>query len=327
MHAAFYTKRGAAADVIEIGEQPDTTPAAGEVHIRLAASGVNPSDVKSRSGANAPGQPMPYPLIVPHSDGAGVIDAVGPGVPAARIGERVWTWNAQWKRPFGTAAAFVTLPSEQAVRLPDDVPFDAGACLGIPAATAMQAIRLGNVGAGTTVFISGGAGAVSHYAIQIAKSRGARVITTVSGAEKAKIATAAGADATINYREENVGERVHALTGGRGAEVMLELDLTVNAPLIPHVIAPHGTVVVYGMSSLDVSIPARAMLVNTVDMRFVFIYEIDAASRTAVNAELSALLARGALTQNIAARYSLGETAAAHEHVERGALGNVIITL
>jgi NADPH2:quinone reductase len=327
MQAAYYTERGPAADVIEIGELPDPIPAAGEVHVRLATSGVNPSDVKSRSGANAPGQPMPFPRIVPHSDGAGVIDAVGPGVDAARIGERVWTWNAQWKRPFGTAASFITLPSEQAVRLPEHVAFDAGACLGIPAATAMQAIRLANVSAGMTVFISGGAGAVSHYAIQIAASRGARVITTVSGEEKAKIAADAGAAATINYRAENVGERVHALTGGRGAEALLELDLTVNAPLIPQVIAPHGTVVVYGMSSLDVSIPARAMLVNSIDMRFVFIYEIDASARTAVNEELTSLLERGALTHNIAAHYPLADTARAHEHVERGALGNVIVTL
>ena len=217
--------------------------ARGEVRVKLAASGVNPSDVKSRQGST---RKIALPRVIPHSDGAGVIDHVGDGVPKSRIGERVWIWNGQWKRAFGTAAEFIALPAAQAVKLPAKVSFEAGACLGIPAMTAVHAVMLANASKETTLLVAGGAGSVSQYVIQFAKIKGAKVITTVSSPEKAKAAREAGADHAIDYKRENVGERVMEITGKRGVDAVIEMDLAANAKLIPAVLRPKGSVIVYG---------------------------------------------------------------------------------
>src|SRR3954471_12805066 len=198
MRAAYYEKNGSARDVLHVDEVETPKPGPGEVRIRLQTSGVNPSDVKTRAGT---ARKIAFPRVIPHSDGAGEIDAVGAGVATSRIGQRVWTWNGQWKRPFGTAAEFIALPEIQAVKLPTAVSFEAGACLGIPALTAWHAIDITGAGKGTTLLIAGGAGAVAHYAIQFAKARGATVITTISSAEKAAIARNAGADHTVDYKQ------------------------------------------------------------------------------------------------------------------------------
>src|SRR5215831_11097462 len=190
MQAAYYERNGTAREVLKVGEIQTPRPGPGEVRVKLATSGVNPSDVKSRQGLT---RKIAFPRVVPQSDGAGVIDDVGDGVSKSRIGERVWVWNGQWKRPFGTAAEFIALPSAQAVKLPDNVSFEAGACLGIPAMTASHAITLSHAGKGSTLLVSGGAGAVSQYVIQFAKLVGARVITTVSSPDKAKAAQEVGA--------------------------------------------------------------------------------------------------------------------------------------
>ncbi len=205
MQAVYYERNGTAREVLRVGEVETPHAGAGEVRVKLAASGVNPSDVKSRQGTT---RKIAYSRVIPHSDGAGVIDEVGAGVSKSRIGERVWVWNGQWKRPFGTAAEFIVLPAAQAVTLPDKVSFEAGACLGIPAMTAVHAVILANVTKGMTLFVSGGAGAVSQYVIQFAKAKGATVVTTISSAEKAKARREAGADVIIDYKRENVGERV-----------------------------------------------------------------------------------------------------------------------
>jgi NADPH:quinone reductase len=222
MRAAFYTKPGPARAVLSVGEQPKPEPGPGEVRVKLRTSGVNPSDWKARLGG--PGRSLIAPLIIPHSDGAGDIEAVGSGVPVGRIGERVWVWNGQWKRAFGTAAEYIAVPSPQAVTLPKGTDYAAGACLGIPALTAVQAVRLAQVGPGSTVLVSGGAGAVGNYALQFAKARGA-VLSTVSSEAKAAHARAAGVDAVINYRTEDVGRRVKELTDGRGVSSVIEVDL------------------------------------------------------------------------------------------------------
>ena len=220
MRAAFYMKQGPAREVLQVGEQPTPEPGPGEVRVHLRTSGANPSDWKSRSGRTAP---MSTPLIIPHSDGAGDIDKVGAGV-ADRVGERVWIWNGQWRRSHGTAAEYIVLPSVQAVPLPTNISYAEGACFGIPALTALQAVRLAELSPASTVMIVGGAGSVGHYAIQFAKMRGARIITTVSGPEKAAHARRAGADEVINYRTENVSQRVKTLTDGRGVDALIELD-------------------------------------------------------------------------------------------------------
>lgn len=326
MLAAWYEQQGPARDVFQVGEQPTPQPGPGEVRVRLRVSGVNPSDWKTRKGGS--GRKLIAPLIVPHSDGAGDIDAVGEGVASSRIGERVWIWNGQWKRPFGTAAQYVALPAEQAVHLPDGVDYDQGACLGIPAYTAVQAIRLAQVASGNVVLVQGGAGAVGQCAIQIAKARAAVVIATASSPDKAQAALAAGADHVIDYRREKLAERVGALTGGRGVDAIVEVNLTANAAQYPGVLRPHGTVVVYGITGGDANLPALWMMQNSVAIRFFMIYDISPEDRAAGAVELQALLAAGKLRQTIALQLPLQDAAKAHDLVEQGeVMGNVVLQI
>lgn len=325
MRAAYYETNGPAAEVLRVGEVDTPLPTAGEVRVRLEASGVNPSDVKSRIGLVGK---MRFPRVIPHSDGAGVIDQVGAGVDAARVGQRVWIWNAQWQRPLGSAAEYVVLPAAQAVPLPAAIDFAAGACLGIPAMTAFHAVNIDGPVAGKTLFISGGAGAVAHYAIQIAKAGGATVITTVSSEEKAALARQAGADVVINYRSEDVVAVVQERTGGRGVDVVIEMDLAANASLLPGVLRPKGTVVAYGTSAMTVTLPAFFSLLNSIRIEFFLVYTLDAQERAAAVAGLTALLERNALIHNIAARLPLNQVVAAHERVESGqAVGNVVLLI
>jgi NADPH2:quinone reductase len=326
VRAAFYSRQGPAAEVFSVGEQPTPRPGPGEVRVRLRASGVNPSDWKVRKGGF--NRPLLAPIIIPHSDGAGEIDAVGEGVSEARIGERVWIWNGQWKRPFGTAAQYIALPSAQAVPLPDEAGFAEGACLGIPAFTAMHAVRLSQLGSGSTVLIAGGAGSVGHYAIQMAKSRGATVLTTVSNDAKAAHARAAGADHAINYRTEDVGARVKALTAGAGVDAVIEMDLSGNAALYPHILRPHGQVIVYGMSRNEANLPSLWLMQNSITLKFFLIYEITAADRQAGLDELDGLLRKGRLKHTIAMRLPLDDVARAHDFVEQGQLiGNMVLDI
>src|SRR5215470_16231378 len=325
MRAAWYEKNGAAAEVLNLGDVETPRPGPGEVRIKLAASGVNPSDVKSRAGT---ARKIAFPRVIPHSDGAGEIDQVGEGVLAARVGERVWTWNAQWKRPFGTAAEYVVLPSAQAVALPAHIDFAAGACLGIPALTAWHALALADARAGTKLLIAGGAGAVAHYAIQFAKARGASVIATVSSPQKAEVARAAGADHAIDYKRENVGERVAALTEKVGVDAVIELDLAANAGLIPAVLRPKGTVVVYGTGKPEAQIPASFCLVNAIRLQFMLVYELTAEERARAIDDITAMLKANALVHNVAKTLPLADIVAAHQLVESGkAIGNVVMEM
>jgi len=326
MRAAVYTSQGPAREVLQLVEAPAPVPGDGQVLVRVHASGINPSDVKMRSGVA--GIKPAFDRIIPHSDGAGVIEAVGVGVDRSRIGERVWIWNGQWKRPSGTAADYIALPSAQAVRLPDATSFEVGACLGIPLLTAIQAMNLCGAAPGDTILVSGGAGAVAHYAIQIANQRGIRVLSTVSSEEKAAQARNAGALETIDYKKQDVGAAVAEQTGGRGVQSIIELDLTANAALIPKVLARHGVVVAYGMSSpIELQIPARWMLQNNVDLRLFMVYELSQADRSCAQAEIEALLEGGRLIHRLDSVLPLAEISEAHERVERGALGKVVLSL
>jgi NADPH:quinone reductase len=325
MRAAFYEKNGPAREVLKTGEIDTPQPGAGEVRVKLKTSGVNPSDVKARIGST---RKIAFPRVIPHSDGAGVIDMVGDGVPAARMGERVWTWNAQWLRPFGTCAEYVTLPSDMAVRLPDKTSFEAGACLGIPAMTAYHAIAVAEAKPGMTLLVSGGAGAVGHYAIQFAKMAGASVITTISSPEKAKLAKAAGADHTIDYKRENLGERVMALTGKKGVDAVIELDIAANANLMTQVLRPRGTIVIYGTGAPEAQVPLFFFLRNAIALKFIYVYELTDAERKAALGAISRVLEAGTLISNVAATFPLAESVAAHEAVEQGKLlGNVVVTM
>ncbi len=325
MLAAYYERNGFAREVLRVGEVDTPTPGPGEVRVKLATSAVNPSDVKSRLGTT---RKIAYPRVIPHSDGAGVIDAVGNGVPASRIGERAWIWNGQWKRPFGTAAQYIALPAAQAVRLPERTSFAEGACLGIPAMTAIHAIEMANAGKDSTLLISGGAGSVSQYAIQFAKMRGVRVITTISSPLKAKIARDLGADHTIDYKRENVGERVMEITGKRGVDAVIEMDLAANAKLIPSVLRPKGSVIVYGTGAAEAALPVQFCLVNGIAIRFFLVYELDAAERERAVGAIARALEAHALVNHTEPPFPLAEIAAAHEAVEQGrGVGNVIVTM
>jgi NADPH2:quinone reductase len=325
MRVAYYEKNGAARDVFHLGDVETPEPGPGEVRVKLKTSGVNPSDVKAREGRT---RKIGYPRVIPHSDGAGEIDMVGDGVPASRQGERVWLWNAQWKRPFGTGAQYVVLPQALAVPLPASASFEAGACLGIPAMTAYHAVAVANIGNGSNVLICGGAGGVGHYAIQFAKARGANVLTTVSSQAKAELARAAGADHTIDYKQDNVGERVMAATGKAGVDAIVEMDLAANARLYPAVLRPRGHVVVYGTGSAEATIPAQPALVNAFKIEFVYVYELTAAEREAAIAAINRMLQSKTLINNVALTLPLDDIVAAHEAVEQGrTMGNVVVTL
>ena len=325
MRAAYYEKNGPARDVLRVAEVETAEPGPGEVRVKLAASGVNPSDVKNRAGLT---RKIAFPRVIPHSDGAGEIDKVGEGVPASRIGERVWVWNGQWRRPSGTAAQAIVLPAEQAVRLPGKVGMEAGACLGIPAYTGWQAVEVAGLQDGSTALIAAGAGAVGHYAIQFAKKRGATVISTVSSPAKADLARQAGADHTIDYKREDVGERVMALTGKRGVDAVIEMDLAANARLLPGVLKPDGIVAVYGGSAAEPAIPFQFLLQNSIRLQFFLVYLMPSQLRARATADITRMLEAGDLLHNVAQTFALADIAPAHEAVESGqAMGNIVLRM
>ena len=325
MRAAFYEKLGPARTVLQVAEMPDPIPQSGEVRVRIHASGVNPSDVKMRTGTGS--AISDDPRIIPHSDGAGIIDMVGAGVPQARIGERVWVWNARWNRAFGTAAAFVTLPAAQAVPLPDNTDFAAGACLGIPALTAWQAVEKdGGVQEGDLVLVNGVAGAFGHYAVQMATAKGARVIATVSSAEKAAHARDAGAECVIDRKREDVAATIRQITKGKGVARAVEVDFSGNVSWLPSVMADYGLIAIYGSSQREAMVAFGPSILGNIGYRFFIVYNQPPALRARAVSALTDMLNRNALKHSIAASFALNDIAAAHEAVESGAvMGNVVV--
>lgn len=327
MRAAWYERIGAAKDVFSVGEMemPEVGPS--EVRVRLHVSGVNPSDVKRRSGWD--GQSMKFPQVIPHQDGAGVIDAVGEGVSSSRVGERVWLYEAQLGRSFGTASEFVVLPSEQAVLLPDTTDFAEGACLGVPAMTAHRCVFADGLVTGQTVLVSGGAGTVGHYAVQLAKWGGATVITTVSSPEKAEVARAAGANHVLNYKTEDVEARINEITGGIGVDRIVEVAFGSNLAVNNAVLKLNGVIATY---SSDVEpeprLPFLPLLQKGATIHFVMVYVMSkAAHQTAID-DITTCLKAGSLRHSIGRRFPLSEVVAAHEAVESGQIiGNVIVNI
>jgi NADPH:quinone reductase len=326
MKAAFYEKLGKAGDVIQIGELPTPVPGPGEVRVRLRSSGVNPSDVKARGGERGS---LAYPYVIPHSDGAGVIDSTGQGVSEARIGERVWTWNAAWRRAHGTCAQFVCLPAEQAVLLPSNVDFDEGACIGIPALTACHAALGDGPLGGKVVLVTGGSGAVGNCAIQLAKWSGAQVLATVSSAEKASHAKAAGADYVINYREQEVVAEVKNWTGGRGVDRIVEVEFGENLAVSTQILKAGGVIAAYGSAGNPApQLPFYPLLLSHVTVHFMLVYILSPSQHEQARIAVSRALESRALRIEIGARYSLEETARAHVAVEnRTVVGNVVVTI
>jgi len=325
MRAAWYESFGEARDVIRAGELDTPTPQAGEVLVRIAFSGVNPVDVKRRAGGRGAAMSA---RVVPHFDGAGVIAAVGEGVDGARVNERVWLFEAQWLRNGGTAAEYSCVPAGRAVPLPDNTDFDEGACLGIPALTAHRCVFGDGPVEGRIVLVTGGVGAVGNYAIQFAHLGGAMVITTVSSDEKAAMATEAGADHVINYRTEHVAETVDRIIDGAGVDRIVEVAFGANLETSLVVLKNNGVIATYASDTVqEPQEPFYRMLYKNVVVRheLVFIMPEDA-KRMAVK-DISRWLSEGRLRHCIDRTFPLEQTAAAHEAVETGATGKILINI
>jgi len=328
MRAAFYDKQGAAREVLVVGDLPYPQPGAGEVRVRVIASGINPSDIKTRTGFG--GKAMPFPRIVPHQDGAGVIDAVGAGIRETRIGERVWIYMAQWGRAFGTAAEYVVVPSVQAVTLADNVSFEIGASLGVPAMTAHRCLFADGDLRGKPVLVQGGAGAVGNAAILLAKWAGAWVAATVSREEQAEVARVAGADRVINRRQEDVPQAIRSATGGRGVDRIVDVDISANIEVALACLARDGVVSAYSTESPEakLTIPFFPALLGGFSFRFVYVYTMPEAAMRQATEEISACAASGAYVPQIAKTYALDAVADAHEFQESGkAVGKMLVRL
>jgi NADPH2:quinone reductase len=294
MKAAYYTEYGAAREVLKLGEFPDPEPGPGEVRVRVRFSGINPSDCNRRAGIrDRPG----YPVIIPHSDGAGEIDALGEGVSRDRIGEKVWIWNAQRGRPFGTAAEYVALPSEQAVKLPQGATLEDGACFGVPAVTAYYSLFDDGPLEGKDVLVTGGAGAVGFYAVQFARLAGARtLVATVSGDEKARMAAQAGAPVIVNYRTEDVARRILDGTEGRGVDHISEVDFGGNLATTLAVMKVGCAIGAYASKGApEPTLPFYPLLFNNVVVRFIQCYAMPDDIRERAYADLARWCEEGRL--------------------------------
>ncbi len=323
MRAAWYERQGPPQEVLQVGERECPQPGPGEVRVRIHASGVNPSDTYGRSGRQGP---MAHPFVIPHQDGAGVIDAVGQNVPTSRVGERVWVYEATWNRHGGTAAEYCVVPANRAVRLPDSADFEAGACLGIPAMTAHRAVFADGPVTGQTILVTGGAGGVGSTAIQLARWGGANVLATVSSDDKADVARAAGAAHTINYREQNVAAEVQRLVGGGVARVV-DVDFGGNLSSTLDVVAPNGVIASYASRGDDKpAVPFRMLMVKNVTVHAILVYTMAESAKVAAMADITRALEAGALRPLITNRVPLERIAEAHAHVERVASsGNTVV--
>jgi len=328
MKAVWYETKGAARDVLTVGELPTPQPGPGELLVRVRASGVNPSDTKGRGGARG-NTAMPFPRITPHQDGAGEVVASGSPELAGRVGQRVWFYEAQLGRAFGAAAEYVALPAHQVLPLPDGVSFEAGASLGVPAMTAHRCVFADGPVDGKVVLVTGGAGAVGRYAIQFAKLGGARVIATVSRDDQAASARAAGADLVLNRRTDDLAAGIRAFTGvGRGVDRVVEVAFGANLELTLQVLAPRGVVATYSSDAVpEPTLPYWPLVMLDATVRFVLVYVMDRAAHEAAAAAIGEALATGRLSADIGAAYPLERIAEAHEAVEgERVVGKVIVT-
>ena len=325
MKAVVYRAFGPAEAALGLEEMDTPVPGAGEVLVRMAFSGVNPSDCKARAGTR-PGVTKPaFEEIVPHSDGAGVIEAVGAGVDPARVGERVWIWNGQWQRAFGTAAEYIALPAAQAVALPEGVSLEVGAVLGIPGLTAAHCVFGAGDVAGKTVLINGGAGTVGYLAVQLAKWGGATVIATGSPRDFDRM-QGAGADHVIDYRSATLAADVLAANGGALIDMAVEVEFGLNAGMLAEVMAANARVAIYG-SAKDMApeLPFGPMLFKALTLDIVLIYILPDAERAAAIARLHGALQDGALEVPVETVFAAVDTARAHEAVEAGGRAGAVL--
>lgn len=324
MKAAWYETQGAARDVLTVGEMDDPQPRAGEVRIRIAASGINPGDVKKRQDAYGYG--MPFPRIIPHSDGSGIVDATGEGVATEWIGRRVWCYGAQTYRPFGTAAQYTVVPLAQSAPLPDAVSFEQGACLGIPVITAHRAVHAGGSVAGKTVLVQGGAGAVGATAVQLAHRAGAYVIAVVRSESQQNTAARMGADEVL-LSDETLAERIKKIAPA-GVDHIVEVAFDANISLNVEVLAHGGSIASYASNSFTPEIPFWLMVFSNVRLFFIGSDDVPAAAKAEAAGAINQAFEAGWQGLEIAARFPLDAIAQAHEFVEHPPRpGRVIVTL
>ncbi|MHA6758309.1 NADPH:quinone reductase [Streptacidiphilus sp. PAMC 29251] len=337
MKAIVYRDNGGP-DVLRLVDRDLPVPGPGEVRVRVAVSGINPTDWQARSG---PAHTKQSSEITPHLDGAGVIEAVGEGVDRSRVGQRVWLFMAAAGRPTGTAAEFTVVPAERAVPLPDEAGFDVGAALGVPALTAHRALTVAEDGPrrlrpgaldGTVVLAAGGAGAVGHAVIQLARWAGATVISTVSGPEKARLATAAGAHHVINYRQEDPAAEIRRIAPD-GVDIVAEVALGANIALDLAVLRARGTIATYANDGgKPVELDVRHNLVLNTRLQFLVLYTAGPQARAAAAEDVAAAVRDGALPVGEEhglplTRFPLHRTADAHRAVESGTVGKVLVDI
>jgi len=325
VRAVRYERTGPAPEVLTYGEMPTPSAGPGEVRVRLQASGVNPADVGRRGGSY---RAMEYPRVIPNSDGAGIVDQVGSGVTRLRAGQRVWLFNGQRNgRAFGTAAEYIALAEHLVTPLPDHLSFAEGATLGIPGMTAWCCLHGDGPVTGQIVLVTGGAGAVGHYAVQFAKWGGARVIATVSSEAKAEQARLAGADLVVNYRTEDVVAKAMAFSGGRGVDRVVDVDFGGNIATTLKAMAMNSTIAVYATNgNRTPTVPMRELMEKCITVRALVLFALPPPLLAAAQADITKWLAAGKRIHNIAAQFPLGETTQAHLAVEKGdKLGTVIV--
>ena len=335
MRSIVYSRTGSSS-VLSLEKREPAEPGQGEVRVKVEVSGVNPTDWKARAGSGA--KPA-FAEVVPNQDGAGVVDAVGEGVSGLAVGDRVWLYLAQHQRPTGTAQEYTVVPAQRAVKLPDGIGFDVAASLGVPAMTAHRALTVHESGPaqlspgsldGRIVLVAGGAGAVGHAAIQLAVWAGATVIATISSDEKAALARAAGAHHLVNYRDDDAAEQIAALAPG-GVDHIVEVSIAQNAGLDGHVVANHGSIAYYADNGGDeATIPVRPTFAKNVRLQGLLLYTVGEAALSAAAEDITAALRDGALPVGTAAGlpltwFPLEQTAAAHDAVEAGTVGKVLV--
>jgi len=327
VRAAYYECKGPASKVLVLGELPDPQPGPGEVRVKLQFSGINPTDTKLRGGWDGNVE-MPFARVIPHQDGAGVVDAVGPGVPRSRLGERVWVYEAQRGRAFGTAAEYVAIPSENAVALPQSASFETGACLGIAGMTAHRCLFQDGGIQGQTVLVAGGAGAVGHAAIQLAKWGGARVASTVSRPEQEKLAREAGADLVVNRKTEDAAAKIKTFTQGLGLDRVVEVAFEANLELDRAVLKANGVISTYSSGPPESAprIPFTAVMRQGISVHFVLVYVMPREAHQLAARDLNAAIEAGRYRPQVARIFKLDETAKAHEAQESGStVGKLLV--
>ncbi len=324
MRAVWFETFGAAGETLVFGEQKKPSVEKGEVLVSIHSTGINPSDVKKRAGAFP--QLLDDGFVIPHSDGAGVIESVGEGVDSSRVGERVWVYQAQYGRRFGTAAEFLSIDASRAVELPENTSFEIGACLGIPVMTAHRCVFADGDISGQTLLVTGGAGRVGYYAIQWARQAGARVIATASNASDEATCRSVGADAVVNHRQTDWGTEVLAANHGQKIDRIVDVEFGANLPEVLKLIKVSGTIATYSSTQVkEPRLPFLQMMFMDLSLRMVIVYAMPEEAKQAAIRDITGKLEKDELRHRIAHQLAFGDMVKAHELVEQGGFGGCVV--